>query len=211
MQQTKYGEATGSPAIKNDPVPALWSIHAGHRSGSTGMKRSPFFIGMVFLLLLLLTGITSADTGAGSTNTTTVTTTTAQRPGGCVYFETYPDGATVWLDNINIGTSAFTYFSEKTGTIDVLVRKKGYEDYAGNVSIVDGKRVMFYARLTQVSYNLNDTKTPTIPVTTATTVWKSTMRIPTPWPTSTPESPVDPAVVLGAIAIGMGSFVLWRR
>lgn len=175
------------------------------------MKRSSIFIGMVFLLILILTGITSADTGAGATNTTTDTTTTAERPGGSVYFETYPDGATVWLDNINIGNSAFTYFSEKTGTRDVLVRKKGYEDYTGNVTIVDGKRVIFYARLTQVSYNLNDTKTPTIPVTTATTLWKSTIPIPTPWPTSTQESPVDPAIVPGAVAIGMGFFVLWRR
>lgn len=169
------------------------------------MKQSPFFIGMVFLLLLLLTGIASAGTGTGTTNTT------AERPGGSVYFETYPDGATVWLDNTNMGTSAFTYFSEKTGTRDVLIRKKGFEDYMGNVTIVDGKRVVFYARLTEVSSNMNDTKIPTIPVTTTTTVCTSTMHIPTPWPTSTPESPVDPAVALGAVAIGMGFFVLLRR
>ncbi len=175
------------------------------------MKQSPFFTGMVFLLLMLMTGITSADTGAGAANTTVATTTTSERPGGSVYFETYPEGATVWLDNTNMGTSAFTYFSEKTGTRDVIIRKKGYEDYTGNVTIVDGKRVVFYARLTEVSYNLDDTKTPTIPVTTVTTVWKSTMRIPTPWPTATPESPVDPAVVLVAVAIGMGFFVLLRR
>jgi len=166
---------------------------------------------MVFLILMALTGITSADTGADAANTSAVTTTTTGKPGGSVYFETYPEGATVWLDNINLGTSSFTYFSEKTGTRDVLIRKKGYEDYTGNVTIIDGKRVLFYARLTQVSNNLNDTKTPTIPVTTVTTIWKSTMRIPTPWPTSTPESPVDPSIVLGAIAIGIGFFVLTRR
>ena len=175
------------------------------------MKRSPVFISMVFLLLLLLTGITSADSGAGAVNSTVVTTTTEVRPGGSVYFDTYPESATVWLDNINIGAGSFTYFSEKTGTRDVLVRKKGYEDYLGNVTIVDDKRVVFYARLTQVSNNLNDTKTPTIPVTTVTTIWKSTMHIPTPWPTSTPESPVDLLVVIGAVAFGMGFCVVWRR
>jgi len=37
------------------------------------------------------------------------------------------------------------------------------------------------------------------------------MKIPDPWPTPSPELPVDPAVVIGAAAIGIGFFVIRRR
>jgi hypothetical protein len=184
------------------------------------MKRFPFFVCLALLLLLLQTGIAAADTGTNITTTTAVTTTavtttavtttTPERTGGTIYFETSPPDATIWLDNVNIGTSTLMYFSEKTGTLDVRVQKKGFEDYTGDVTVINGERVNFYARLTEVKYNLNE-PTPTAPVTTITTLRRSTMTIPTSWPTSTPESPVDPAVVIGAAAIGIGLFVIRRR
>jgi hypothetical protein len=176
-------------------------IHSAHRLGSTGMKRFPFLICLAFLLLIVQVGITSAASP----------TTTPERTGGSIYFETNPPGATIWLDNIELGTSPFTYYSEKTGTLDVRVRKRLYEDYADKVTVSDGKRVVFYARLTPVSSHITDEKTPAAPVTTATTISKSTIKIPTPWPTTSPESPVDPAVVIGAVAIGIGIFVIRRR
>jgi hypothetical protein len=182
-------------------------IHSAHRSGSTGMKRFPILICLSFLLLIVLVGITSA-----ASLTTTITTTTAPgRTGGSIYFETNPPGATIWLDNIELGTSPFTYYSEKTGTLDVRVRKRLYEDYTDKVVVIEGERVVFYARLTPVSSDMTDETTPAAPVTTATTISTSTIKIPTPWPTSSPASPVDPAVVIGAAAIGIGLFVIRRR
>ena len=103
-----------------------------------------------------------------------------------------------------------TYFSEKTGTLDVRVQKKGFEDYTGKITVVNGQRVNFYARLIPVKYDLN-TPTPTVPVTIATTMRRSTITIPTSWPTPTPESPVDPVVVIGAAAAGIGLFAIRRR
>jgi len=177
-------------------------IHSAHRSGSTGLKRFPFLICLAILLLIVQVGITSADSPA---------TTTPGTTGGSIYFETNPPGATIWLDNIELGTSPFTYYSEKTGTFDVSVRKKWYEDYTDNVVVIGGERVIFYARLTPVPSYIPDETTPAAPVTTATTISTSTIIIPTPWPTSSPKSPVDPAVVIGAAAIGTGFFVIRRR
>jgi hypothetical protein len=130
--------------------------------------------------------------------------------GGSIYFETNPPGATIWLDNIELGTSPFTYYSEKTGTLDVRVRKRLYEDYTDKVVVIEGERVVFSARLTMVSRKGTDEVTAAAPVTTATIISTSSIKIPTPWPTSLPESTLDPAVIIGATAIGIGFFVIRR-
>jgi hypothetical protein len=165
---------------------------------------------MAILLLLVQVGITSADSPATTTPTTTMATT-PDRTGGSIYFETEPPDARIWVDTIEMGTSPFTYYSQKPGTLDVRIQRKGYEDYRGNITVSNGKRVVFYARLTPVSRDIPGESTPAAPLTTATTIRRSTMNIPTPWSTTRPGSPVDPAVVIGAAAIGTGFFVIRRR
>jgi hypothetical protein len=177
------------------------------------MKRFPFFVCLALLLLLFQVGITSASpladtTGTGAT--TAATTTIPDTAGGSVYFETDPSGATIWLATVNIGTSPFTYFSEKTGTLTVHIQKKGYEGYTDTVTVTGGERVAFYAKLTPVPRYTGEEDTPVPTVTTATTIRKSTITVPTPWPT-TAESPVDPAVIILAAAIGTGFMVSRRR
>ena len=176
-------------------------IHSARRSGSTSMKRFPYLIGLAVLLLIIPVIVTSAASPA----------TTPGLTGGSIYFDTNPPGATIWLDGIELGTSPLTYYSEKTGTLDVRLRKRLYEDYTDSVVVIAGERVVFSARLTPVSGIITDKTTPTPPVTTVTTISKSTLTIPTPWPTSSPQSPVDPAVVIGAAALGTGFFVIRRR
>jgi MYXO-CTERM domain-containing protein len=196
---------------KKRQVPNIMFLYAGHRSGSQGRNRFPSFICLAFLLLLFSAGIASATSLENTTTTATPTADTTpehDRAGGSIYFETYPPGATIWLDNIEIGTSAFTYYTEKTGTFDVRTWRKGYENYTGTVTVAEGKRVVFSAVLTPVVPGIETTSAA--PVTTITTVRKSTLIIPTPWPTST-ESPADPAVVLGAAALGAALFVIRRR
>lgn len=166
------------------------------------MKRFPYLIGLALLLLIFPATISSAASPA---------TTTPGVTGGSVYFDINPPGATIWLDNVELGTSPLTYYSEKTGTLEVRLRKRLYEDYTDTVVVVEGERVVFYARLTPVSGVVTKETMPAAPVTTATTISKSTMKIPTPWPTTSPESPVDPAGVIGAIAFGTGFFMIRRR
>jgi hypothetical protein len=175
------------------------------------MNRFPYFAGMIFLLLLVLAGVSSAANTTPATTTPILTvTTTPVSTGGNIYFETSPPGATIWLDNVEIGTSPFTYSTDKKGTLDVRARKKGYADATGSVTVSDSFRVDFYTMLTPVTYDISGGYTPPEPVATATTIRQSTITIPTPWQSPTP-SPGDPALVIGAAAIGTGLFAIRRR
>ena len=88
------------------------------------MKRFPLLVCLAFVLLLVLGGLASADMTISTNATTTAATTSPDRTGGSIFFETDPAGATVWVDNNQIGTSDLTYYSEKTGTLDVLIREE---------------------------------------------------------------------------------------
>jgi hypothetical protein len=193
-------------------------LHPDHHSGKRGVKRFPDVICLAIVLLLVMTGITSAAspvTPAPATvaipNTTTATTTAPERTGGSIFFETDPTGATIWVDSTEIGTSDSTYFSEKTGTREVLIRKKGYEEYNGTVIVKDGERVVFSAILTPVSYTLPAEDTPATTVTIVTTIRKSTLSIPTSWPATPSKSPVDPAVAIVAAVLSISFLIIRRR
>jgi hypothetical protein len=117
-----------------------------------------------------------------------------------------------------VGTSTFTYGNATPGTYKVLVQKDGYKDYGGYVTVIENKRTVFYARLTPLGEYTTVATTAAAatatPVKTATTIKKSTLKVPTTWPSDTPTtaaSPVDPAIVLGAAAVGAGIFVMRRR
>ena len=169
------------------------------------MKQSLLSVCLVFLLLLISVGTVSALSN--------ITTTTPASTGGNIFFDTDPQGATIWLENVNIGTSPITYHTDKTGTLAVRATKRLFQDYTGTVTVTGSNRIEFYAVLSQVPNNLMTDTTAVAPVTTATIPpqTKSTKSIPTPWPSSTPASPVDPAVVIGAISLGFGFMVLRRR
>lgn len=169
------------------------------------MKQFPFLVSLVFLLLLL-----PAGTVCALSNTTT---TTPASTGGNIFFDTDPQGATIWLENVNIGTSPITYHTDKTGTLAVRATKRLFLDYTGTVTVRGSDRIEFYAVLSPIPNNLMTDTTPVTPATTATIPpqKKSTKVVPTPWPSSTLASPVDPALVIGAISLGFGFMVLRRR
>jgi PEGA domain len=187
-------------------------MHISQRSKSNSMKRFSFLFGLTLLILPGLVGIVSADVLNQTTEimTTAAATEAPDRIGGSIYFETFPPGAMIWLDTREIGTSPFTYYSENTGDFDVRIERKGYEVYTRRVTVSDGQRVVFSAVLVPVTLSPVDERTTVAPVTTVTTIRKSTMTLPTPWPTS-PQSPGDPAVVIGAAALGIGLFAIRRR
>ena len=168
-------------------------------------------------------GPTPTTTTAGTTTTTVATTTTSSDQGtgsNDVFFQTEPSGAEVWVDGIDVGTSTFVFHTTMTGTHDVVVRKTGYEDYPAKVTILQGTRINFYAPLVLNSTSPDDTlatstgKTTPAPSATGTTR-KSTLKIPTPLgtdpPTTTEDSPADPAIVVLAAALGIGAVVIRRR
>lgn len=98
--------------------------------------------------------------------TSAVPTATTVPPGtNSVFFESYPPGATVFLDGENVGTTPFTYYTNRKGTFDVLVRQEGYEKYEAKVTILEGRLVHFTAPLTV--YSPTPTTSPTTAKTTA--------------------------------------------
>jgi hypothetical protein len=159
---------------------------------------------------------TPTATKTTGTGTTTEPTETASGEGdNSVFFETTPSGATIFLNGEEIGTSTFTYYTNRDGTYDVLVKKLGFEDYTAKVTILRGKRVHFSAPLTQLSAG----STPVItgasgtPIKIATTNKKVTLKL-TPLGTFEPtpeESPSGPATVLWAVALGIALLVIRRR
>jgi hypothetical protein len=145
----------------------------------------------------------------------TIKTPVETATGSSVYFETNPAGATIWLNGTKVGTSVFTYPNATPGTYTVLIQKSGYEDYTGSITVLEGKRTTFYAQLTLLDEDMTvaTTVATATPVKTATTIKKSTLKVPTPWPSATPTdaSPVDPTLVIGAAGIGIGLVVILRR
>jgi len=162
------------------------------------------------------TGSTPTATKTTGTGTTTEPTQTTSGEGdNSVFFESTPTGATFFLNGEEIGTSTFTYYTNRDGTYDVLVKKLGFEDYEAKVTILRGKRVHFSAPLTQLSTG----STPVItgasgtPIKTATTIKRVTLKL-TPLGTFEPpaeESPAGPATVLWAVALGIALLVIRRR
>lgn len=164
----------------------------------------------------------SGATGTTATTTTTSVPTSAatiETGSNSVFFETNPTGATILVDGVEVGTSAFTYNTNKDGVHDVLVKKIGYDDYSDRVTIVDNNRVRFYAQLTPLSSGSATTTTVTSaatakPLTNVTTTRKSTLKVPTPLGTDPPvteEAPMDPALALWAAGIGIAVVVSRRR
>ena len=163
-------------------------------------------------------GTTTAPTTTTTTGTSVTTATTTSGGDTSVYFETNPNGATIFVDGDEVGTSTFIYYTNHEGIHDVLVKKLGYEDYSDRVTIIEDSRVRFYALLTPLS--ASSVTTAAQPAAsgsvakTATTIRKSTLKIPTPLGTFAPpaeESPLNPAVVLLAAGIGAVFVVLRRR
>jgi len=167
--------------------------------------------------------LSNTPTPTATTTTTTVVTTAASSGGkNSIFFETNPTGATIYVDGKEAGSSAFSYYTDNDGTFNVEVKKPGYEDYEGKVTVVEGQRAHFYSLLTPLSSTPDTVTTTTspsassssVPVSTATTFRKSTLKIPTPLPPDPPvteESPVDPAIVLWAAGIGIIFVVIRRR
>jgi hypothetical protein len=130
-----------------------------------------------------------------------------------IYFQTNPSGATIWLNRTKVGTSTFTYYNATPGTSLVLVQKAGYKDYTGYVTVLEGKRVTFYAALTPIGEDTTEATTvATTTKKTVTTTKKSTLKVPTTWPSATPtEAPVDPVLALGAAVVGAIIIVMRRQ
>jgi len=127
---------------------------------------------------------------------------------GSIEVASSPSSAKVYLDSTYVGITPHTQQNVTLGSHEILISKTGYENWSERVTVKNGIT-------TRVNANLDATQTavatsqPT--VTPTTSVMKtSTIKVPTPWPTTTtPASPLEAPVVLGAIALGF--VVLFKK
>jgi hypothetical protein len=127
---------------------------------------------------------------------------------GSIEISSSPSGASIYIDNIANGTTPNTIDDILVGSYKIVLKKSGYEDWGKVVTVDDGETTEVDANLYAVRTATPTTQsTPaptTVPRTTVRTTAKSTIKIPTTWvdtPTTTAESPLDPAILIGAVGL----------
>jgi hypothetical protein len=139
---------------------------------------------------------------------------TASAANGTIYFSSTPSGAVVYVDSVQKGNTPFTLYNVTPGSYAVKMQRASYLDWADRVTVTAGNQTTVTAQMTPVDTSTTVPTTAPVTITTATlptkTV-KSTVKAPTPWPSATPAqgSPVDIAVIVGAVAVGC--IVLTRK
>jgi len=145
----------------------------------------------------------------------TVTATGTTGTNGTIIVRSAPSGARVFLGNTDEGFTPVTLYNITPGSYTVEVLESGYNDYNEAVTVTSGNTYTVNPSLQQLSDTTEETTAPVVTATTVkttTTVKKSTLKVPTSWPSDTPasSSPVDPAVLLGAVGIGVMLVVIRR-
>ncbi|MFA5267688.1 MAG: PEGA domain-containing protein [Methanoregula sp.] len=127
---------------------------------------------------------------------------------GSIAISSSPSGAAIYIDNIANGTTPNTVDDLLVGSYKIVLKKSGYEDWGKIVNVEEEEEAEVDAKLYAVATATPTTKsTPaptTVPRTTVRTTVKSTIKIPTTWvdtPTTTAESPLDPAILIGAVGL----------
>jgi hypothetical protein len=118
-----------------------------------------------------------------------------------------PSGAKIYLDSTYKGITPSTLDDVSLGSHKIVISKTGYEEWSRSVTLTAGKTVT-------VDADLNEIQTAAVPTAAATTVRTplpaNTVKVPTPWPTSTATqaASVEPFIILGAVGMG---FILLRK
>jgi hypothetical protein len=133
---------------------------------------------------------------------------------GSIDIKSSPAGGRVFFKNEYKGYSPIVLYNITPGIYTVSILRTGYSDYtesvkvtAANVSYVNAYLALLPETTTVV------TTTPTPFKTAVTTIKKSTLKVPTTWPSATTAegAPVDPVVIVGAVGIGIGLVMIRRR
>jgi hypothetical protein len=66
---------------------------------------------------------------------------------GFLEVETFPDGAKIYVDRLYSGDSPTTLYNVPAGLRNIIIKKEGYEDFIGDVSIEPGKKTFLETRL----------------------------------------------------------------
>jgi hypothetical protein len=133
---------------------------------------------------------------------------------GTIEISSSPSGATIYIDDITNGTTPRNV-NILVGSHKVTLKKTGYSDWAKIVNVEEDDTVEVDATLYAVATATPTTPPTAVPTTARTatprTTVKSTIKIPTTYAdpvTTAAASPVDPAVIIGAICL---AFIALRK
>ncbi|MCK9630026.1 MAG: PEGA domain-containing protein [Methanoregula sp.] len=132
---------------------------------------------------------------------------------GSIDISSSPTGASIYVDGDYAGVTPESVGELATGSHKVLLQKSGYSDWAKLVKVTSGDTTTVDADLTKVATTAPTTVPTTSPTLVPATIKpvqaSGTEKALTPWPTSTTAtpttqaSPLEGAVVLGAIGLGL--------
>ncbi|HVN74571.1 MAG TPA: PEGA domain-containing protein, partial [Methanoregula sp.] len=135
------------------------------------------------------------------------TINTQSAVNGSIAFTSNPTGAGAYLNNVFQARTPYTLTNVTPGTYTVTYKLTGYQDLSQQVTVTAGNTADAYGFLkTTYVYTTAPTSIYTVPTTvrTVATTRKSTIKVPTPWPTSTTaKSPIDFLVILGAAGLAI--------
>jgi len=117
-----------------------------------------------------------------------------------------PSAASVYLDGTLMGTTPLTIDDLDVGSYKLIIKKDGYSDWMRTAKVTNGGTTSYDAVLDAKTTATTATPVPTTAPTTVRTTRVSTIAIPTAWvdtPTTTQASPLEGAVIIGAIGIGI--------
>ena len=117
-----------------------------------------------------------------------------------------PSAASVYLDGTLMGTTPLTIDDLDVGSYKLIIKKDGYSDWMRTAKVTNGGTTSYDAVLDTKTSATTATPVPTTAPTTVRTTRVSTIAIPTAWvdtPTTTQASPLEGAVIIGAIGIGI--------
>lgn len=208
--------AVGNISVNSSPSGSSVYLD-GTSTGTTTPAKIESVTSGSHIILLRLTGyqdytqsVTVSDNETSTVSATLTapltTTTTEAITNGSIYVESVPSNAAVFLNTLYQGKTPVNLSNISRGDYRVLVQKTGYQDWSTRISVQPGIRSNVYATLNP---EVTDTiVVTTIPITTLTKTTpppKSTIKVPTPWPstTATPASPTSILVVLGAAGAGL--------
>jgi len=133
---------------------------------------------------------------------------------GTIDVSSSPSGASIYVDSDYAGVTPESIGELTEGSHKVLLSKPGYSDWSKLVKVTSGDTTSVDAELEKIATTVPTTLPTAVPTTVPTTVKPvqaaSTVKVPTAWPTTTTAaaattqaSPLEGAVAIGAIGIGV--------
>jgi hypothetical protein len=200
---TETTTSYGSIYVDSDPEDAAVYLNSSYQ-GVTPLTLSSVTPGYYDVLMVMEGYCDSTNTVGVVAGDETDIYDTLISVNGTLYFSSYPSGASIFLDSVYKGFTPLTLYNVTAGSYSILLQLSGYDDLSGSYEVTAGNQTSVYNSFTSSVTETTVPLTETTPPTGMTTIRKSSVTVPTAWPTdTTPASPVGTLPVIGGICLGL--------